>query len=84
MSDCIDTGNYHVPDHQWNCAACAEAWPCATTRDDLTRELGATPAAIEQTMRAFLLDALAARPDLPHEDLADRHLSWINPRFRTR
>jgi len=32
-------------------------------------------------MWAFLSDAVTARPDLPFEELARRHLDWV-PTFR--
>jgi hypothetical protein len=51
-------------------------------RDQLHAELGATPVAIEQLMSAYLLDALASRPDLHPRDLADRHLGWVRERYQ--
>lgn len=71
----------HNPDDVWRCRTCSAEWPCPATRDRLHAELGATPVAIEQLMSAYLLDALASRPDLHPRDLADRHLGWVRERY---
>ncbi|NUT34120.1 MAG: hypothetical protein HOV79_13720 [Hamadaea sp.] len=77
-----DAGRFHSPDRGWDCAACTEPWPCAAERRRLTGELGATPAAIEQLMLAWLSDALGKRPDLSYRELRERHLGWIRVRDR--
>ncbi|NUT18373.1 MAG: hypothetical protein HOV77_04250 [Hamadaea sp.] len=72
-----DAGRFHLPDERWDCAACEMAWPCRTTRDELSGDTGMRRALVEQAMRGYLQDALVARPDLPARELADRHLGWI-------
>jgi hypothetical protein len=72
----------HAPDTQtWSCLACGEDWPCVVRRDQLHAVWKETPVWIEQLMGAYLLDALAARPDMPHREMRERHLGWVRERY---
>jgi hypothetical protein len=33
-------------------------------------------------MGAYLLDALAARPDVPFKEMRERHLGWVRERYQ--
>ncbi len=64
----------------WNCAVCANPWPCADAKQTLLREFQRFRSVLTIFMATQMYDAfddLATRGRLPPARLYERFLGWI-------
>lgn len=81
-----DTAPVESPEHlklrpSWDCAVCAQPWPCANAKVSLMTEFQEYPTVLAIYMSSQMHEAfvdLIARGPVRPADLYDRFLGWIN------
>ena len=68
----------HIPARPtWRCTGCAEPWPCAAKRAQLTAEHTGNPAELRTKMALRVADAAEDLRQLGAEQLWQRFLGWL-------